>query len=116
MPTPPLPKRFQFHLSTAIVLMFVAGFVLSANMSEHKLKVIKIGRSGWKDYFEYGWPFPLLNSTQEYGIEVRYPAQGAFDIRGIILNFQTLLLLLFVVWLLCEWVIPRLREWTRKGA
>ena len=45
MPTPPPRKRFQIHLSTAIVMMFVAGGLMWANFT-HK-----------DDYF--GWPYPI---------------------------------------------------------
>jgi hypothetical protein len=31
MPQPPRRKRFQIHLSTAVVLMFVAGGIIWAN-------------------------------------------------------------------------------------
>ncbi|HLX62574.1 MAG TPA: hypothetical protein VKX17_14955 [Planctomycetota bacterium] len=37
MPNPPRPKRFQFHLSTAIVLMFVAGGLIWANANGRRV-------------------------------------------------------------------------------
>ena len=48
MPNPPR-KRFQIHLSTAIVMMFVAGALTRANVIAHLLHGREIGS-------RYGWP------------------------------------------------------------
>src|SRR5438045_2886081 len=57
------PRRpwFQIHLSTAIVLMFVAGLLLRANMLPSVSRGDDPARADWY----YGWPYPLLIVAQD---------------------------------------------------
>src|SRR5436190_1900459 len=75
MPTPPPRKRFQIHLSTPIVMTFVAGGLIWANLREHRpgiLKQLSIdSEASWADldfgervdalnYPYFGWPRACL--------------------------------------------------------
>ena len=67
MPTPPPRKRFQIHLSTAIVMMFVAGALIWANVSQRGgrgevLQVIDQELLVVDYELYYGWPFPMVTS------------------------------------------------------
>src|SRR5258706_512202 len=81
MPTAPPRKRFQFHLSTAIVLMFVAGALMWANMQPHFLRPILWSANGVEEYLTlsekefripnpdvsyryYGWPRFVVYSVR----------------------------------------------------
>src|SRR5437868_13219387 len=90
MPTPPPRKRFQFHLSTAIVMMFVAGGLIWANVRGYKaehiygtvyvkspddpssqpvtetefLSIANVNIwSGYRAY-DYGWPSRMMRGTE----------------------------------------------------
>src|SRR5947207_2506379 len=52
MPTPPPRKRFQIHLSTAIVMMFVAGGLMWANTRDSGPMTTQNGAQ----HGAYGWP------------------------------------------------------------
>lgn len=57
----PRPKRFQIHLSTAVVLMFVAGALLWANLVPHpeyyRFPEKPTRSSGYfYNSTNYGWP------------------------------------------------------------
>ncbi|HEY3323504.1 MAG TPA: hypothetical protein VGP72_23830 [Planctomycetota bacterium] len=55
-----LPKKrrwFQFHLSTAIVLMVVSGALLWLNMPDREYDFSLSTRTGFK---EAGWPFAAV--------------------------------------------------------
>jgi len=55
---------FQIHLSTAILLMLVAGALMWANIKgrEKVIRYADVGEVAESDhhYSEYGWPFKLL--------------------------------------------------------
>ncbi|HLX61906.1 MAG TPA: hypothetical protein VKX17_11540 [Planctomycetota bacterium] len=72
-PTPPRRARFQIHLSTAIVLMFVAGGLIWANTNRGRAENHNYGHfatvypRGSDEYttheivvHAYGWPFNAL--------------------------------------------------------
>ena len=83
MTNPPPRKRFQIHLSTAIVLMFVAGVVLWANINPRRVEdhgsaylndtrvVSKMTEfefrasdyNAWSGHriVEHGWPFDAVD-------------------------------------------------------
>ena len=91
MPTPPPRKRFQIHLSTAIVMMFVAGGILWANLTSRLDKTFNVERAHFDGSFEdfkrhmqkgyhdwsidpdtanfiesNGWPFTFFTITKSY--------------------------------------------------
>ncbi len=69
MPNPPPRNRFQIHLSTAIVMMFVAGALIWANLSGFivvKDPATFESRMGWVFGKNFGWPFAALTSVSSY--------------------------------------------------
>ena len=110
MPTPPPRKRFQIHLSTAIVMMFVAGALMWANVNERA--------SSDKVCSLYGFPFDanyvLLNEVDEVDGELVPVFRPYLVSIPLIENGLIALAILFAVWFLCEWLIRR--RATRKGA
>jgi hypothetical protein len=94
------PKRrfFQIHLSTAVVLMFVAGGLMWLNMIQHW---ILAGRGP----NAYGWPY-FFYATER----IRQPELiGHFYASNLLINVVTAFLGLFVVAAISEAVIRRER-------
>ena len=94
MNNPPPRKRFQIHLSTAIVMMFVAGALIWANM-KNEFSVA-----------HYGWPVPAIYSAGFNGITINY--------RYIAIDIVIAFNILYITRHFCEWVIRR--RSARKGA
>ncbi len=139
MTEPPRRKRFQIHLSTAIVLMFVAGGLLWANTyARIESKCEWVGQPASQPDAPYndeertryiqtlrGWPFSALK-TSDYSFRSiqgstdplksfeRVP--GSTQIRALWVCIDILigLGLLGVSWFLCESLIRR--RAARKGA
>jgi hypothetical protein len=107
MTEPPRRKRFQIHLSTAIVLMFVAGGLIWAN----RIEKLSTSRIEFAEYTHAGWPFWALNHIHlidPYGIERIGKTDMYFIVYpGLIENLSVAALILFSVWFLCEWLIRR---------
>ena len=85
-----IKKRLQFHLSTAVVLMFVAGGLLGLNLAEHNIPAAPIeqGRPN-PCYFHFG-------KTHFY-----------WDYRNLKLDAFTALAILFATAFLCEWLLRK---------
>ena len=116
MPTPPPRKRFQIHLSTAIVMMFVAGALIWANVTERSQVLILV-----PDGKEFGWPFPAIRINPEirennsvFAGELVRPRQTIVNKLEIIKDVLTALVFLEIAHFLCEWLIRR--RAARKGA
>jgi len=130
MPQSPPCKRFQVHLSTAIILMFVAGAFIWANMvpfrgmgayhfQRKELDIPYI-------YIQYGWPIsvskiihlkdlkdPRSSSEADLLFWERLKSDGGILYAGIAVNLLIALLLLVITWFLCErWIAYRA---SRKG-
>ncbi|HLX63868.1 MAG TPA: hypothetical protein VKX17_21530 [Planctomycetota bacterium] len=131
-----LPRRkwLQVHLSTAIVLMFVAGGIIWANVRERW----SVDIFEFAVYRELGWPFvayhqspastdpsdPMYalmnadsdsNGIKRVGAPTGFivPRAAPFSFSMAILDALTALTLLSAVWFFCEW---RIRRWrVRKG-
>ena len=88
MTEPPPRKRFQIHLSTAIVLMFVAGALIWANVQRWR-PMSRPPRCRF-----YGWPCFVVD---EYFLEVNY--------LMALINVLVAIMLLMVISFLCEWFI-----------
>ena len=132
MTEPPRRKRFQFHLSTAIVLMFVAGGLIWANT-----RIARVIRNGFETKYDtspgvndiwigdvntiYGWPFQTMQSTYAV-IEELDGKRSIFEVppkrdwcpSAIFSNVLIASVILFIIWFLLEHLI-RSRA-SRKGA
>ena len=104
----PVPKRLQIHLSTAIVLMFVAGGLIWLNTTRWTFRQAIDG----EEVNYYGWPVPA------WKIEPEVPRPRLHTISIICgnrrdpefsLTFDVIfgILLLTSVWYICEWQIRR---------
>ena len=121
MPEPPRRKRFQFHLSTAIVMMFVAGGIMWLNVHMRIQRIDFQVSSHWQWYYvpKQGWPiialerypyklsvpsYPIIevfmNHTENYTIWEWQPI-------ALCLDFLVALLLISLTWFVCEWRIRR---------
>jgi hypothetical protein len=98
-------RRMQVPLSTAIVLMFVAGGLVWANVNQRNppgdyvnmvLGNAPIARTLVS---EYGWPFPAIEILAPTGASARTDINGPL----VFINFTFALLLLYVVWLVFDW-------------
>jgi hypothetical protein len=117
MPEPPRHKRFQVHLSTGIVMMFVAGGILWANITPRITRCITVHEK-FKNEMEclnlsYGWPrevyfegdFIISDSDKPFRGALNYiPIQLA---KRLSVNVAIALAILFSVWFACEWRIRR---------
>ena len=107
-----LRRLFQFHLSTACLLTFVAAGFLWANCREHKYVRLPGQMSIWTT--EYGFPinFYAVGITRfindSPGVPPLEPEPYRnFHIWYAIFDLTVLLLLLFATSLICEWAIRR---------
>src|SRR5436190_1967908 len=92
---PPPRKRFQIHLSTAIVLMFVAGSLIWANVP---IKATSITSANERcTYYLYGWP---IRAKISHNVIMTHDIPIAIDVIFSVT-------LLFCVWFLCEHLIRR---------
>src|SRR5579862_7759084 len=116
MPEPPR-ARFQIHLSTAIVLMFVAGVLIWANTREHT-RSADYTEEGPTNYLHviikaYGWPFEYKSVYTSFDTMDAVGRPSSVTEYGGLLNGDTIidgmvgLLIIFAVWFLCEWLIRR---------
>jgi hypothetical protein len=114
------PRRpwFQIHLSTAIVLMFVAGGIGSINLrvtrTERTESVFSsiVGEGHADDKFTYyGWPcdsFYELSTVEKDGTEYFYDSPiRRWMPKGIIVNIFAAMISLIAVWYACEWLLRR---------
>ena len=98
----PSTKRrlWQLHLSTAIVLMLVAGGLLYLNITPFKLP-----DDGWNPgpgpgtIWVYGWPFTMIETYELVRLRVDFPP--AWNTLHVLLNSATaIMLLLFTAFVL----------------
>ena len=102
----PPRKRFQIHLSTAIVLMFVAGGLIWANTEWQFEFDQHSGIDGPQPGL--GWPCIAFIPAQDvrYGGMFYRPAHEAFVFHSMIaLDVTVALFILLAVWFICEWLI-----------
>ena len=95
------PKKlpwFQYHLSTAIVMMFVASGLLWLNMQ--------------RNHHSYGWPLPFIAVWHVDYFSPSGPWES-YEMRydpipwGIALNVVIWLAIMLGVGVFCEWLIRR---------
>lgn len=110
MTTPPPRKRFQIHLSTAIVMMFVAGALIWANIEKQPVQVWQLNPIDGGDFGDiyFGWPFTAAVSrlSDEYSPESqRNPV--FFLTLFCAIDIVVAIGILFTTLFLCEWLIRR---------
>ena len=112
------PRRawFQLHLSTAIVMMFVAGGLLWAN-----LIVTRIEEPGKKDWYRngppkygwleyYGWPKPAFTRFPIWVGSAVWRESGVnetFVWQYAAIDVATAAAVLFATLFACEWLVRR---------
>jgi len=108
MPEPPRRKRFQMHLSTAIVMMFVAGVLIWLNTRPRQLETW-MQRHYSVPFVRYGWPMDAAQTVVGVDLRLQIEFRKSDEITAgytmAILDFIIGLLILFSVYLLCEWLI-----------
>ena len=117
MTEPPPHKRFQIHLSTAIVMMFVAGGLMWAFVNPD-IEVTKLDVN-WKcRILRYGRPFQFAQHYVVYlpnaKIEITRESSWKYTWFYAILDFAIVLSLFVLGWCGCEYLIRR--RAARKGA
>jgi hypothetical protein len=101
----PRSRRFQFHLSTAIVLMFVAGGLMWGNVLPNK-------DWSWEGH-GFGWPWINMEvqSTRHVitprGTLIGGPTETFVHWTALWNDIVFWFFILFVVWFVCEWLIRR---------
>jgi|SRR5579862_1262852 len=113
MPEPPRRARFQIHLSTAIVLMFVAGGLIWANIG---VSIYKLNFHGTRStHLQYGWPFKApLFIIEENGVQFAPRATPIFFAIFFVPDLLIAVGILLATGFTCEWLIRR--RAARKGA
>jgi hypothetical protein len=122
MTEPPRRKRFQIHLSTAIVMMFVAGGLMWANF----IPARTFSRSSdWHEgqayyaFKTYGWPCWVVIVTQEVTgapgqTVIGWEGIDAFNKGRLAIDIAVALIILGLFRFICEWQIRR--RAAQKGA
>jgi hypothetical protein len=99
--SPPRRARFQIHLSTAMVLMFVAGALIWANAVPRTINTLN------SEFTKvYGWPCCSWGRYTRWGDDS--PLQTFdYSLPLVALDIVVSVVLLFGVWFFCEWLIRR---------
>jgi hypothetical protein len=108
----PQKRRLQVHLSTAIVLMFVAGFIVWVNVRPETHIVDRRGiPCRWEGYLStdvsYGFPISYRKFVTLVAANDDEAAHHFVDTdrRGIVIDAFVALATLVMVWFLCEhWI------------
>src|SRR5258708_4146262 len=108
MPEPPRRMRIQIHLSTAIVLMFVAGGIIWANITPEEVRPgippTDIRGIDAYPFTGYGWPAVAWERWRYLKDD---PNEATYFVRGYYLTFDIFvaLAILFAVWFVSEHLI-----------
>jgi hypothetical protein len=93
-PEPPRRKRFQIHLSTAIVMMVVAGGAFGTTLC--------------------GWPLAVQFDFSSHDSTFFQTIRLLIALGSIAINSSIVLITVLPIWFLCERLIRR--PSARKGA
>ena len=117
MPTPPRRKRFQIHLSTAIVMMFVAGGLIWVNVRARAVEAWQLNPidGGEVGDIYFGWPLTgAVSRWNEYAFPGFQQREMFFPYAFCAIDLIVGSFILLAVWFFCEWLIRR--RAARKGA
>jgi hypothetical protein len=98
------PRRVQIHLSTAIVMMFVAGGLIWVNTRITHTEEI----TAWEA--PYGAVASVRSNDQGWPLSFRQPHEGAYSnwfYNSLVIDALVAISVFFAVWLPCEWLIRR---------
>ena len=114
----PRPRRFQIHLSTAIVMMFAAGGLIWSNTIATIKQELKFEmdmeqyrearKNGYLAHvyrdiliteISYGWPCVAIIYSERSGTRA--------TMIYLVFNTCVALTIIFATWFLCEWAIRR---------
>jgi hypothetical protein len=73
-------RWFQIHLSTAIVMMFVAGVILFLNLTRHDGKFVSSGDHYW------GWPYYVYVRVRRFLVMQSPDFETSVRLDALILN------------------------------
>ncbi|HLX65279.1 MAG TPA: hypothetical protein VKX17_28680 [Planctomycetota bacterium] len=112
MPEPPRRWRFQIHLSTAVVMMFVAGGLIWANNTTRVLYLQVTPTQSYSTDGVHGWPFSVVDSVRSEYIREYLPEGETVALNrdyyprhiAIALNLFIGLMICCLAWYLCELV------------
>ena len=116
MPEPPRRKRFQVHLSTAVVLMFVAAVWIWLNtisskggpyiILDNEEAAMSIVNGYEPFYYHYGWPVRFLESYSNT-ISPEFSFIRIFSGWALALDVTLGFIAIILVCVGCEWWIHR---------
>lgn len=89
-------RWFQIHLSTAVVLMFVAGAILWANVASHEFVYLNNKSKAWEAIAVHGWPIYADRPAE-------HPVYSILWAANVIVGF----FVLTMTWVFCESLIRR---------
>src|SRR5437762_2765563 len=107
-------RFFQTQLSTAVVLMLVAGVLVWANVREREALLkypdgtVAPANGPFFEVRDYGWPF-VAYRKMHFFTETWYLHLGP----SVLYDALIALAILLVVWQVCEWRIRRREQ--QKG-
>jgi hypothetical protein len=104
--------RFQFHLSTAIVMMLVAGALLGLNLRRWPHEEEGLSRIAYieADMFDSGWPFVAYEHCDFKGKLLGVMGGDVWDewqYAGLMGDALLALAIIVAAGVLCEWLIRR---------
>ena len=94
-------RWFQFHLSTAVVLMIAAAGLLWVNVVKH-FAITATGLRIYSLLYWYGWPIRFLEEMPDGSHQIFWPA--------LVVDLAAGLSILFVVAYVCEFIARRKRN------
>lgn len=104
--------RFQFHLSTAVVMMLAAGVLLGLNMQRwpHNVEGLAGIAYDGAELFDNGWPFVARAHCDFKGKLFGVMGGDVWDqwhYAGLASDILVALSIIIAVGVLCEWLVRR---------
>jgi len=110
-------KRFQIHLSTAVVMMIAAGVILRANIvpsvTQHTYFHWKFQKDLKGSNFYYGWPMDVYSEFDAFSSDSDKLIRGwgkpiPIELaKRVSVNVAVAFAIIFSVWFASEWWIRR---------